>query len=57
MALYRCTLIRNGVVLENFLREGTSKADVYDGLQLFQWPDGEWTVEQESTNSEEARYG
>lgn len=42
--LYNCTLINNGYVQESFYREGESIKDVKEGLNMFTWPDGEWTI-------------
>jgi len=50
--MYRCKLINNGIIRENFLREGVSVDDVWESLKLFHWPDGEWRIEPESGEEE-----
>ena len=45
MEMYQCTLIDSGIVIENFYREGDSAEDVREGLEMFQWPSGEWEIE------------
>lgn len=45
MKTYRCKLIYKGRVKENFLREGTSKNDVLEGLQMFNYGKGHWVIE------------
>lgn len=43
--LYRCRLLLNdGIVGEQFFREGSSVAEIRDALDMFQWPDGEWDI-------------
>ena len=49
-ALYQCKLVKNGYVQELFYRDGKSEADVLESLQMFCWPDGEWTITLEREN-------
>jgi hypothetical protein len=43
--MYRCELINNyGMVVEKFFRTGTSKSEVLEGLEMFQWPEGSWII-------------
>ena len=42
--MYKCELINDGVVVERFFREGISAESVREGLEMFQWPDGEWRI-------------
>lgn len=44
-AMFRCKLVNDGVVVESFLRAGDSANDVQSGLDMFQWPDGKWEIE------------
>jgi len=47
MKLFRCELIRDGIVIERFFREGESVQEITTGLEVFQWPEsGEWTIEE-----------
>jgi len=42
--MFKCTLVKNGIVQERFFREGESAKEVKDGLELFQWPKGTWRI-------------
>jgi len=43
--LYHCKLIDdNGLIQESFFREGSSKQEVLETLDLFQWPQGYWEI-------------
>lgn len=44
--MYYCKLVRDGIVLESFYRNGSSAAEVLDGFMVFCWPDGDWIVEE-----------
>ena len=44
MAIFKCTLIKNGYVQERFYREGDSESDVFQGLEMFNWGDGIWEI-------------
>lgn len=41
---YKCELVHNGIVQERIWREGTNKEEVKAGLEMFQWPHGEWRI-------------
>ena len=42
---YLCELVNDGIVQERFYRDGTSREEVKDGLEMFQWPEGEWKIQ------------
>lgn len=43
--MYICKLINDdGIVDELFYRTGNSAQEVKEGLEMFQWPDGEWVI-------------
>ena len=42
--LYKCSLINDGFVVENFFREGTSAQDVLKSLEMLHWPEGNWEI-------------
>lgn len=44
MAIFKCTLIKNGYVQERFYREGDSEFDVLESLEMFNWGDGIWQI-------------
>ena len=46
MKNFKCELINNGIVIKRFFRDGESIGDVLDGLEMFIWPDGYWSVEE-----------
>lgn len=50
--MYKCELIECGIVVERFFRKGESVQDVKDGLDMFQWPDGEWVITESGTEDE-----
>lgn len=52
VAMYKCELIEYGIVVERFFRKGESVQDVKDGLDMFQWPDGEWVITESVTEDE-----
>ena len=53
--IYQCRLVKGEIVLESFYREGKSIDDIFAGLNLFQWPEGEWIVkDMAQVNVEEA---
>lgn len=52
VAMYKCELIECGIVVERFFRKGESVQDVKDGLDMFQWPDGEWVITESGTEDE-----
>jgi len=45
--LYQCRLIHNGIVTENFFREGDSVQEVRDTLEMFDYGKGEWEIEEQ----------
>ncbi len=45
MGTYLCKLVNSGGVVEEcFYREGESEKDVLEGLEMFEWPSGEWCI-------------
>lgn len=44
MKLYKCKLVNNGYVKKLFFFEGASPDDVLAGLNMFEWPSGEWDI-------------
>ena len=44
MKLFKCTLINNGHVQEQFFREGDTELSVLEGLEMFHWSDGSWEI-------------
>ena len=46
MKTFICKLIHDGIVKELFYREGKSADTVKEDLEFFQWPKGEWTIEE-----------
>lgn len=44
--MFLCKLVDGDLVLEMFYREGKSQEKVKEGLEMFQWPKGEWTIEE-----------
>jgi len=45
MNTYLCELILNGIVVKSFYRAGDAPEDVLSGLELFEWPLGDWVIE------------
>ena len=47
MKLYRCTLVNSkGYVEETIWREAESKKECKEGINFFQWPKGDWKIEE-----------
>ena len=44
--MYECKLVgKKGEVKELLWREGNSTEEVKEGLEMFQWPAGNWHIE------------
>ena len=43
--MYYCKLVKDGFVVKSLYREGDSEQAVLDGLNMWEWPEGQWKVE------------
>jgi len=51
--MYWCVLKdKKGNILESFWREGNSETEVLQGLEMFQWPKGQWFIESDDMGEE-----
>ena len=41
---FECKLVQDGICVEFFFREGLNASEVLEGLEMFQWPNGEWKI-------------
>ena len=41
---FECKLVQDGICVEFFYREGSTESEVLEGLDMFQWPKGEWEI-------------
>jgi len=46
MTIYLCELVNEGIIQERFLRDGKSEVEIKEGLTMFQWPEGEWKIQE-----------